>query len=273
MSVNGFVLITGALGGLGSALARECARRGYDLFLTDQLADGEEFTTNLARLYGIQSRYAACQLTSAEERSRLLESIAQQGIRFRGLLNVAGRDFEGAFLSRTRREVTHLSELMITANLDLTHGVLALRQPDTRFLLVNVGSLAAFFPMPYKAVYSSTKRFLLNFTLALREEMKDYGNALIVCPAGLPTHAASIEKMKAQGFWGRATMSDTAVVARRTLDLVLQGRAVYVPGTVNQLFTWLSGWLPPTLLTAYLGRRWRSGKILEAVDKSPLEGV
>ena len=273
MSANGFILITGALGGLGSALARECARRGYDLFLTDQLANGEEFAANLTRLYGIQVRYAACQLTSAEERSGLLENFAQQGLRFQGLMNVAGRDFEGAFLSRTRREVTHLSELMITANLEITHAVLALRQPDTRFMLVNVGSLAAFFPMPYKAVYSSTKRFLLNFTLALREEMKDFGNALILCPAGLPTHAASIEKMKAQGFWGRATMSDTAVVARRTLDLVQRGRAVYVPGAVNQLFAWLSGWLPPSLLTAYLGRRWRSGNILDAVEKSPLEGV
>lgn len=269
MSSNGFILITGALGGLGSALARECARRGYDLFLTDQLPNGAEFAAGLAGLHGIQARYAACQLTSPEERSRLLETFAREGIRFRGLFNVAGRDYEGAFISRTRQQVTHLTELMITANLDLTHGVLALRQPDQRFWLVNVGSLAAFFPMPYKAVYSSTKRFLLNFTLALREEMKDYGNALILCPAGLPTHAASIEKMKAQGFWGRATMSDTAAVARRTLDLVQQGRAVYVPGALNQMLAWISGWLPSAWLTGYLGRRWRSGKILQAVEKTP----
>ncbi len=35
-----FVLITGAAGGLGRAFAVECARRGWDLFLTDINASG-----------------------------------------------------------------------------------------------------------------------------------------------------------------------------------------------------------------------------------------
>jgi hypothetical protein len=158
---------------------------------------------------------------------------------------------------------------MITANLDLTHGILDLRHPTQRFMLINIGSLAAFFPMPYKAVYSSTKRFLLNFTLALREEIKDFGDALILCPAGLPTHSASIEKMQAQGFWGRVTMSDTSRIARRTIDLALKGRAVYIPGVLNQALAWLGMCLPPTILAHFLAKRWSSDRIISAAEKTP----
>lgn len=267
MPSNGFMLITGALGGLGSVMARECARRGWDVLLTDRLDDNAGLAQNLAHKYGVQARFMKCELGSAQERSTLLETFERDGLRFRGLINLAGYDYEGAFLSRTRQQMTSLSEVMITANLDVTHGVLGLRQPDQYFLLINAGSLAAFFPMPYKAVYSSVKRFLLNFTLAIRQEMCDFGNALIFCPAGLPTHAVSIEKMKAQGLWGRITMSDTETVAPRAIDLALKGRAVYVPGFINLLLAWLGGALPPALLSALLARRWRSEKILSAVEK------
>lgn len=253
-----YILITGALGGLGGALSHECARRGYNLYLTDRWDNGNDFAQTLADTYGVQARYRACELTSLEERTALLESFRMEGCRFYGLINVAGRDYEGGFLERSREQVLHLVELMISANLDLTHSLLALRDPTRRFLLVNVGSLAAFFPMPFKATYSSAKRFLVNFTLALREEMQGYGTAIILCPAGLPTHAESLGKANAQGFWGRATMMETNLVARRTMDLALRGKAVYVPGILNRLLAGLGTVLYSEGVARFLGRRWRA---------------
>jgi short-subunit dehydrogenase len=192
------------------------------------------------------------------ERTALLSALQEEGCRFNGLINVAGRDYEGGFLDRSRQQVLHLVDLIIAANLDLTHSLLALRDPQQRFLLVNVGSLAAFFPMPFKATYSSAKRFLVNFTLALREEMRDFGNALILCPAGLPTHAESLGKAKAQGFWGQATMMDTALVAHRTIDLALKGRALYVPGIPSRLLAGLGSLFYSPGVARFLGKRWRA---------------
>ena len=42
-----------------------------------------------------------------------------------------------------------------------------LGDPDQHFMLINVRSLAAYFPMPYKAVYAAAKRMLLDFSLAM----------------------------------------------------------------------------------------------------------
>ncbi len=264
-----YILITGALGGLGGTLAHECARRGYHLYLTDISTGGEEFAHTLARTYSIDVRYRACELTSADERDGLLAAFKEQGCTFCGLFNVAGRDYEGEFLGRSRAQLLHLVELIIAANLDMTHGILSMRDTTRRFLLVNVGSLAAFFPMPFKATYSSAKRFLLNFSFALREEIKGFGNVLILCPAGLPTHAESRRKMDAQGFWGKATMMETSLVAHHTLEYVLKGKALYVPGWLNRLLAVLGLLLPAGLLTRFLGKRWRSEKIVTAAQNKP----
>ena len=265
--MGSFVFISGAAGGLGTAMAHECARRGFNLYLSDRSEHPPAYAAQLAVRYAIEVRYHSCELTSRGSRSALFAALEEEGCRFFGLINVAGRDYEGAFLQRTRDQVLHLSELIITANLDLTHQLLQMCDPTRRFMLINIGSLAAFFPMPYKATYSSSKRFLLNFSLALREEIKDFGDVLILCPAGLPTHAESQRKMKAQGFWGRATMTDTTRVARLAIDRALKGRALYVPGLLNPLLACLGALLPASLLTRFLGRRWQARQGWAAVDE------
>jgi short-subunit dehydrogenase len=251
------LLITGATGGLGSALVHECARRSYDLFLTDQAEDGNNFVASIATTYGIDIHYLPCDLTSKESRTRLIDTLQSENYRFWGLINVAGRDYEGAFLDKSREQILHLIQLTVEASVDMTHAILNLRDPDRRFLLINISSLAAFFPMPYKATYAASKRFLIDFTLAIREEISAYGTAMVVCPAGLPTHAESIRKLKAQGFWGKITMTDTQFAAQRIIEYALKDKAIYIPGFVNRVLTWLGLLLPLPLVAKYVGNRWR----------------
>jgi len=47
------------------------------------------------------------------------------------------------------------------------HRIMNLRDSDQHFMLINVRSLAAYFPMPYKAGYAAFKRMLLDFSLAM----------------------------------------------------------------------------------------------------------
>jgi short-subunit dehydrogenase len=258
--LNSYILITGALGGLGSALVHECARRGYDLYLTDQMEDERQFASEIAEQYHVEVRYRSCDLTSMEERSRLIKSFADEGCRFCGLFNVAGRDYEGSFMDKSRSQIMFLVQLIVEASVDLTHAVLNMRDPDRRFLLIYISSLAAFFPMPYKATYASSKRFLLDFSRALREEIKDFGNVLVMAPAGLPTTQESIDKMHTQGIWGKLTMMDTQKAAQQTLERVLRGESVYVPGFFSQLLTRLGKVLPDRWITHFIARRWRKSQ-------------
>lgn len=256
--MESYVLITGALGGLGGALANECARRGFDLYLTDRASHADELVHDLAATFGVQVRYRPCELTDPQAREALVAALTAEGCRFRGLINVAGRDFEGAFLEQSREQMLYLIRLLIEAMVDLSHAILHLRDQQQRFMLINISSLAGFFPMPYKATYSAAKGFIKGFSRALREEIKPFGNVLVVSPAGLPTTAESRRKMAAQGLWGRLTAMDTQTVARRTIDRALKEKASYVPGLLNRLLAWMGNLLPDRVITKIVGRRWRT---------------
>jgi hypothetical protein len=139
----------------------------------------------------------------------------------------------------------------------MTHALLERMDPLQPFRIINVSSLAAFYPMPVKATYAASKRFLLDFSLALREELRDRGvTVTVLCPAGMPTNDSCIEAIEAQGIMGQLTTMDIGVVAARTIDKALKGRAVYIPGNLNRLMQWAGSLIPRGSLAALIGKRW-----------------
>ncbi len=253
---TGYTVITGGLGGLGSAFALECARQGNHLILIDQNSIGNDLINFISDHYPINIEYFSCDLSDADARLGLFRKFKEKQIQFSGLINVVGREYEGPFQARTREEILSLLNLNIGAMVDMTYHALQNREPSKRFMLINVASMAGFFPMPYKAIYSSTKRFIINFSLALWKEIETLSNVTVLCPAGLPTNAESMKKIFLQGFWGKVTSQDTAVVVRRTLNKVKRNVPVYIPGFPNKVMVWLARLFPERWLASYLTRRW-----------------
>ncbi len=252
------VLITGAAGGLGRAMAMECGKRGYNLFLTDVNEDGlRRVQTGLERQFGVTVAVKACDLTDPASVDALLRIIDEQDLRFDMLLNIAGVDFEGGFLSRDREHVVRIVTLNDAGTLRITHAILERRRPDRHFTAVFVSSLASMFPMPLKATYAASKRFLLDFATSLRQELKAQdANALVLCPAGMVTTRENAEAIAAQGFWGDVTTNPLEIVARKTLDRALAGRAIYIPGGLNRALSALGKVIPRTWVAGIIYRRW-----------------
>lgn len=260
--MKNFIMITGATGGLGKAFAVECASRGWDVYLTDLrpgplalLADA------LRRTYDVQARWRACDLTDAGQRAALFEELRTEGTRFGGLINVAGGDHEGLFHEQSSAQIRAIVRLNVESTIEMTHALLRLRDTSATFHIINVASLAAFYPMPYKATYAASKRFLLDFSLALGQELAGQGvTVTALCPAGLPTTPACIAAIEAQGLMGQLTTQNIGAVAAGALDAALAGKAVYVPGVVNRLLRALGGLVPPTLVARFIGRRWQAAR-------------
>ena len=60
-----------------------------------------------------------------------------------------------------------------------------------------------------------------------------------------------------QGFWGDATTNSLEAVARKTLDLSLAGKGLYIPGGLNRILSILGKIIPRSLVAAVIYKRWK----------------
>ena len=256
--MRSYVMISGATGGLGKAFAVECASRGHDLYLTDLRAEPlETLAAALRSAYGVRVTCRACDLTEPGQRAALFEALQGERARFWAVVNVAGTDHEGLFCAQSREQIRTILRLNIEGGVEMTHALLGLRDPGATFRVINVASLAAFYPMPFKATYAASKRFLLDFSLALREELAgDNVTVTALCPAGLPTTPECLAAIAAQGWLGQITTQNIGGVAAGTLDAALRGRAIYIPGAINRLLRVLGSLVPPAVIARLVKGRW-----------------
>lgn len=276
--MKSYMMITGATGGLGSAFAVEAARMGFDLVLTDVSPQGQTLADRLTEQFGVETRYFPCDLTSEPARTELFEAFREQELRFWSLVNVAGLDHEGAFLEKSRSQILTILKVNLLANMDISHEILGMRDESRKFRLINTCSMAGFYPMPFKATYAATKRFLLDISLALNEEIRAFGSVTALCPGGMPTTEECMRAIFAQGFWGWATTVDPYKVARTTLKKSMKGRRIYIPGFTNKWLQAISTCLPTISKVKYVVARWTKSQAdlamrrLFAGRKSPAEG-
>jgi short-subunit dehydrogenase len=251
-------MVTGATGGLGRSFCVACARRGFALYMTDVSAGRlGALEAGLRGAYGAETRSSVCDMTDARSRDALYREIARSGIRFSGLINVAGTDIEGLFTSLGLEDIRTIMQLNMCAAAENIRSILPYIRESSRFIIINVASQAAFQPMPFKALYAAGKRFLLQLSLALREELRDRGiTVTALCPSGMPTTAECVAAIDAQGFIGALTARNTGDVAEAALRGALRGRAVVVPGATNRLIWALTTLMPQTLSARYVCHRW-----------------
>jgi short-subunit dehydrogenase len=98
-------------------------------------------------------------------------------------------------------------------------------------------------------VYGPSKAFILNFSLALRAEMRGTPvNVSVLCPNGVRTNVACRRKIDAHGLVGRLVSMDPQPVARCAIEELLARRPVIVLGWVNRVLVALGQYVPTWLI-------------------------
>lgn len=257
--MTSYVMITGAAGGLGKALAAEYAERGHPVFLTDRDRERlEAFGEGLERLVDVDVVWRPCDLTDEREVDAMWSWIGANGFVFDGLLNVAGIGGDGRFDELESGRMRAVLRVNIEALVVMTRKVLEHRARGGVLRIVNIASLGCFSPMPRKSVYAASKRFVHDFSIALREEMRGRNvQVMTVCPAGMPATPANVKSVNdCQGIMGLMTEKNVGWVATRVYERSIHGRAVYIPGRLNVLLGALSKLVPERAKARLLGRRW-----------------
>lgn len=183
-------LVTGASSGLGAEFARQLAPYARELVLVARRNDRlEELAGELARLHdGLSVRVYAADLASEDRRVELVKWLEASGIAVDFLVNNAGLGDHGDFSGSDWSRVKAMLDVNIGALTHLTHLLVPSMLRGGRAAVLNVSSVASFFPLPHMAVYSATKAYVTSFSEALAIELRPRGiTVTALCPGPVPT--------------------------------------------------------------------------------------
>ncbi|HBQ05768.1 MAG TPA: short chain dehydrogenase [Halomonas sp.] len=165
---NQRVLLTGASGGIGAALAEALVQRGARLLITGR---------NPTALDALVAQFpehidAVCaDLTLAEDRHRLIGAAHLAGCNM--LINAAGSNQTGFFDTTTDADIEQLITINLTATLQLTRALLPQLMAHPQATIVTLGSTFGQLGYPGQVSYCATKFALRGFSEALRRELAD----------------------------------------------------------------------------------------------------
>ena len=248
---KGLVLVTGASGGLGAELARLFARDGYSLVLVARSADKmESLAAELRSDYDTRSTIIPKDLSNPKAPREIFEEVLADGLEVDVLVNNAGFGTNGPFAKSDLETQLRMMQVNMTALTVLTRLFLDGMLERKRGRILNVASTAAFQPGPFMAVYYATKAYVLFFSEALTNELKETGvTVTALCPGATATgfsKAAGMEKI----LLFRAGVMDAEMVALVGYRGLMKGKTVVIPGLKNKLSVFLVRLGPRDLLTA-----------------------
>lgn len=254
-------LITGASSGIGLELARLFAADGHDLVLVARTrAALQQLGEELQAQHGVAVRIAPKDLAHPASPVELHQELQEAGVAIDVLVNNAGFGGSGPFLQTDWHHEAEMIQVNIVA---LTHMTkLFLPQIVARKgKVMNVGSVAAFLPGPYTAIYYASKAYVLHFTEALAEEVSGSG-VIVSCLSPGPVETG-FQKRAHSGGSSRANAPlylDVKDVARAGYDGLNQGKRIVIPGWKNRALTELLRLFPRNTVTKAVGRMYKSKK-------------
>ena len=244
-----WAVITGATSGIGKALAFEFAAGGFNVFLTGRNeAVLAEVSAECSKKYHVEADMASADLANAESVDKLILALATRPRRYEVLVNNAGFGIHGEFAATDVELDIQLVNVQLTAALKLTKAVLPSMVSRRSGKILNVASVYSFAPVPFQAIYSACKAFLLSFSSSLQNELKGTGVTVTVfCPGVTQTEFRSRagigEKRKDSGMTAQAA-------ARIAYAETLRGKHIVVPGFLNRVFVFFAEILPAGSVTS-----------------------
>jgi len=221
-------LITGATSGIGRDMAVILAKRGIDLIIASR--DTKKMQA-LARRLPVNVKTITVDLSKESDCYYLYNEVKGENIDI--LINNAGF---GAF--GYSWEVSLETELnMIDLNIRAVHILTKLflrdfRERDSGYIL-NVASSAGFLAGPLMSTYYATKSYVLRFTEAIYEELRQSGSNVKItalCPGHVET-----------GFDKRANVRHSIggltsrTIAKDGINGMFRGDVVILPGVLMKL--------------------------------------
>ncbi len=180
------IMITGASSGIGMEFAMQMDNYFSNIDEFWLIARSRDKLEEVAKVLRHKTRILAMDITKDGQLERLEDTLAEKQAIVRILVNCAGYGLMGSFANQDRESVLGMIRLNCEALTSLTHRMIPYLRRGSR--IIQMASSAAFLPQPDFAVYAATKSYVLSFSRAIGEELREKGIYVTsVCPGPVDT--------------------------------------------------------------------------------------
>lgn len=232
-----YVVITGASSGIGKEFAKRYAKRGLNLILVarneDKLNSVKEEIGNESK---VDIKVFPCDLAKSDGPKKVHEYTTTNDFKVSCLINNAGFGSFGKFEETSVESYQEMINLNDRALVSLTYLYLDDFKKNKEGRIINTASIASFMPGPYMSVYYASKAFVLSFSLALNEELKNENIQVIaICPAPTNTDFWKVAKVEMNDFKEKHLSRNTKELVDGSMGAIDKNKAFYVDGWLYKL--------------------------------------
>ncbi|RZM26319.1 MAG: SDR family oxidoreductase [Pedobacter sp.] len=249
-NTNQYALITGATSGIGLELAKLFAADGYNLVIVARDQNHLDDTASELKQKGVNVISFAKDLFDPEQAFALYADLQSQGVDIHVLVNNAGQGVYGEFEDTDIDRELDIINLNISSLVVLTKLFLKDMIARNSGKILNTASIASKTPGPWQAVYHGTKAFVLSFTEAIREELRDTEITVTALMPGVTDtdffNKADMQDSKA--IQDKDAMADPADVAKDGYDALMAGKDKVISGFKNKVQVGMGNLTPDSVV-------------------------
>lgn len=238
------VILTGAAGGIGSAIATALAIAGSRLLLVDRNQQALSAQAEALSRHGVAAHTLAVDLTQSEDRANVVQQAHARLGEVDILINNAGLLDFTPYESEDPQVIERLIQVNVTAPLQLTRAVVPQMLARQQGRIVNMGSTFGSIGFPYFAAYSASKFALRGFSEALRRELEGTGvGVTFIAPRATRTalNSSAVNRMNEVL---KVAMDPPARVASAVVEAIANDRKDVYIGFPESFFVRLNAVLP-----------------------------
>ena len=254
-------VVTGAGVGIGAEFVRRLARDRYDVVLVARdAARLQALADEVASTYGVRTEVLPADLATDDGVAAVEERLSRAAEPVDLLVNNAGFGHRGRYLDVPLDEEVRMLRVHVDAVLRLTTAAVRGMKTRGRGGVVNVASVAAFYP---RGTYGASKAWVVSFSEAVRQDLRGSGvRVLALCPGFTHTEFHDRAGMDMSGIPGFLWQNPDQVVEAALRDL-RAGKAISIPGGWNKALVALGRVLPRDVAARAAsdrGRTFRPGR-------------